>query len=70
MDDSFPVPDCEPSRGGPVLRWGVLGPGEIAADFTAALHRATSPIHPLSGAIGVLRTMERVRAQVLGPAAA
>jgi predicted dehydrogenase len=30
-----------PLRGGPVLRWGILGPGEIAGDFTATLHANT-----------------------------
>ncbi|OIH93469.1 Gfo/Idh/MocA family protein [Curtobacterium sp. MCBA15_001] len=34
----FPVPAVEPLRGGPVLRWGVIGPGVIANDFTSTLH--------------------------------
>ncbi|WIB58865.1 Gfo/Idh/MocA family oxidoreductase [Curtobacterium sp. MCLR17_007] len=34
----FPEPAVEPLRGGPVLRWGVIGPGEIANDFTGTLH--------------------------------
>ncbi|PZE28880.1 MULTISPECIES: Gfo/Idh/MocA family protein [unclassified Curtobacterium] len=38
---TFPEPDVPPLRGGPALRWGVIGPGEIANDFTAALHAAT-----------------------------
>jgi predicted dehydrogenase len=38
MAFDFPVPDLAPLRGGPTLRWGVLGPGEIANDFTATLH--------------------------------
>lgn len=42
---SFPSALPEPStvalRGGPVLRWGILAPGEIAGDFTHALHTHT-----------------------------
>jgi predicted dehydrogenase len=34
----FPEPAVLPLRGGPTLHWGVLGPGEIANDFTATLH--------------------------------
>jgi predicted dehydrogenase len=37
----FPAPRVTPLRGGPVLRWGILGPGEIAGDFTATLHANT-----------------------------
>jgi predicted dehydrogenase len=33
-----PEPEVLPLRGGPVLRWGVIGPGEIANDFTRTLH--------------------------------
>ena len=39
--DWFPASKVPPLRGGPVLRWGVLGPGTIANDFTAAIHRYT-----------------------------
>jgi predicted dehydrogenase len=39
--DWFPASKTPPLRGGPVLRWGVLGPGTIANDFTAAIHRHT-----------------------------
>lgn len=35
---TFPAPEVEPLRGGPVLGWGVIGPGAIADDFTATLH--------------------------------
>jgi predicted dehydrogenase len=38
---AFPSADNAPLRGGPTLRWGVIGPGEIAGDFTDALHRHT-----------------------------
>ncbi|WP_082460025.1 Gfo/Idh/MocA family protein [Frigoribacterium sp. Leaf8] len=38
---SFPASTAVPLRGGPVLRWGVIGPGEIAGDFTDALHAHT-----------------------------
>ncbi|WP_144765344.1 Gfo/Idh/MocA family protein [Curtobacterium sp. 9128] len=37
----FPEPTAEPLRGGPTLRWGVVGPGQIANDFTATLHANT-----------------------------
>jgi predicted dehydrogenase len=37
----FPQSQVPPLRGGPVLRWGVLGPGTIANDFTATMHRNT-----------------------------
>jgi predicted dehydrogenase len=35
---TFPEPEVEALRGGPRLRWGVIGPGEIANDFTTTLH--------------------------------
>jgi predicted dehydrogenase len=38
MTMTFPPPETEPLRGGPVLGWGVIGPGEIANDFTTTLH--------------------------------
>ncbi|WP_439691757.1 Gfo/Idh/MocA family protein [Curtobacterium sp. SP.BCo] len=38
MTTSFPEPLVEPLRGGPALRWGVIGPGTIAGDFTATMH--------------------------------
>jgi len=34
----FPRSTPTPLRGGPVLRWGVLAPGRIAADFVQTLH--------------------------------
>ncbi|MBX3086953.1 MAG: Gfo/Idh/MocA family oxidoreductase [Cryobacterium sp.] len=38
---TFPKPRVAPLRGGPVLNWGILGPGEIAGDFTSTLHANT-----------------------------
>ena len=38
---AFPSATHTPLRGGPTLRWGVIGPGEIAGDFTDALHAHT-----------------------------
>jgi predicted dehydrogenase len=38
---SLPSPTVPPLRGGPVLRWGVLAPGEIAGDFVTTLHANT-----------------------------
>lgn len=38
---SLPTPAIIPLRGGPVARWGVLGPGGIAEDWVSALHRHT-----------------------------
>jgi predicted dehydrogenase len=38
MTMTFPEPEVEALRGGPVLGWGVIGPGEIANDFTTTLH--------------------------------
>jgi predicted dehydrogenase len=35
---SFPEPEVAALRGGPVLGWGVVGPGQIADDFTSTLH--------------------------------
>lgn len=37
----LPTPRSQPLRGGPVLRWGVVAPGGIAADFVRALHTHT-----------------------------
>ncbi|MCY1695628.1 Gfo/Idh/MocA family protein [Curtobacterium sp. SL109] len=34
----FPQPEVAALRGGTVLRWGVIGPGQIADDFTGTLH--------------------------------
>jgi predicted dehydrogenase len=34
----FPASTATPLRGGPTLRWGVLAPGRIAADFVQTLH--------------------------------
>ncbi|MBA8990553.1 putative dehydrogenase [Curtobacterium pusillum] len=38
MTMTFPTAEVEPLRGGPRLRWGVIGPGTIANDFTATMH--------------------------------
>lgn len=37
----LPSPRTPPLRGGPVLRWGILAPGDIAKDFVHALHTHT-----------------------------
>lgn len=34
----FPDPETVPLRAVPALRWGVIGPGAIANDFTSTLH--------------------------------
>ncbi|MEP6842204.1 MAG: Gfo/Idh/MocA family oxidoreductase [Pseudolysinimonas sp.] len=39
---SLPTPRIPDLRSGPLLRWGILAPGEIAADFVSALHTHTS----------------------------
>ncbi|MFZ0709404.1 MAG: Gfo/Idh/MocA family oxidoreductase [Terrimicrobiaceae bacterium] len=38
---TLPTPRFLKANGGPVLRWGVLAPGEIAAAFTHTLHTHT-----------------------------
>lgn len=38
---AMPAPRTTPLRGGPVLSWGVVAPGGIAADFVHALHTHT-----------------------------
>jgi predicted dehydrogenase len=38
---TLPSPQVTPLRGGPVLRWGVLAPGEIADAFVTTLHANT-----------------------------
>ncbi|MFS2242571.1 Gfo/Idh/MocA family protein [Microbacterium sp. OR16] len=38
---TMPAPRTTPLRGGPALRWGVVAPGGIAADFVHALHAHT-----------------------------
>jgi predicted dehydrogenase len=38
---TLPTPRSHPLRGGPVLRWGIVAPGGIAADFVHALHTHT-----------------------------
>jgi predicted dehydrogenase len=38
---TLPAPRTAPLRGGPVLRWGILAPGDIAKDFVHAVHSHT-----------------------------
>lgn len=38
---ALPSARAYPLRGGPVLRWGILAPGDIAKDFVHALHTHT-----------------------------
>ncbi len=38
---ALPIPTDPDPRDAPVLRWGILGPGLIAADFVSALGRHT-----------------------------
>ena len=38
---TLPEPSVTPLRGGPTLRWGVLGPGGIAQDWVSTVHRHT-----------------------------
>jgi predicted dehydrogenase len=38
---ALPEPDITPLRGGPVLRWGVMGPGGIAGSFVRSLQAET-----------------------------
>jgi len=38
---ALPTPTTFPLRGGPVLRWGILAPGDIAKDFVHAVHTHT-----------------------------
>lgn len=49
----FPAARVTPLRGGPVLRWGVLGPGEIAGDFVSTLHANTDQrVHAVASRSG------------------
>ncbi|HEX4297692.1 MAG TPA: Gfo/Idh/MocA family oxidoreductase [Devosia sp.] len=56
---SLPTPRlAAPLRGGPVLRWGVLAPGDIAKDFVHAMHTHTD-----QRAVAVAsRSLDRARA--------
>ena len=38
---TLPTPRFLKTTGGPILRWGILAPGEIAAAFTHTLHANT-----------------------------
>jgi predicted dehydrogenase len=38
---TLPTADTLPLRGGPVLRWGIVAPGDIAKDFVHAIHTHT-----------------------------
>lgn len=40
-DDYFPLPSNTPLRGGPTLRWGVVGPGGIASHWVRAVRDHT-----------------------------
>lgn len=53
----LPEPTNTPLRGGPKLRWGILGPGGIGHDFTTALHRFTDQRAVATGS----RSLERAR---------
>lgn len=53
----LPAPRVHRLRGGPVLRWGVLAPGRVAARFVEALHRHTDQRVVAVGS----RTLERAR---------
>ena len=35
---TLPAPTNTPLRGGPTLRWGIVGPGQIANDFVTSIH--------------------------------
>lgn len=55
---TLPAPRVAPLRGGAVLKWGILAPGEIARDFVRAMHDHTD-----QRAIAVAgRSPERARA--------
>jgi predicted dehydrogenase len=55
---SLPSPRVLPLVGGPVLRWGVLAPGEIARDFVSTLHANTEQrVHAVAS-----RSIERAEA--------
>src|SRR5262245_14720996 len=55
---TLPLPRTLPLRGGPVLRWGILSPGDIAKDFVRAMHGHTD-----QRAVAVAgRSPERARA--------
>ena len=55
---TLPKPTNTPLRGGPTLRWGVLGPGGIANDFTASLHEFSDQHVSAVGS----RSLERAQA--------
>jgi len=53
----LPAPRACPLRGGATLRWGVLAPGEIARDFTTAMHTYTDQrVHAVAS-----RSIERAQ---------
>ncbi len=51
------LPVVAPLRGGPVLRWAVLGPGEIAGDFVRALRHTDQRVTAVGS-----RSADRARA--------
>lgn len=55
---SLPAPRVVPLRGGPVVRWGLIGPGTIAQDWVSTVHRNTDQrvVHVAS------RSIERAEA--------
>jgi predicted dehydrogenase len=55
---SLPAPTNTPLRGGPTLRWGIIGPGQIANDFVTSIHE-----HSDQHAVAVgSRSIERAQA--------
>ena len=55
---SLPTPTNTPLRGGPTLRWGIIGPGQIANDFVTSIHEYSDQ-HAV--AVGS-RSLERAQA--------
>lgn len=41
LPTTLPVPRFAPLRGGPVLRWGIIAPGNIAGQFATGMRRHT-----------------------------
>ena len=55
---SLPAPRTPDPRSAPAIRWGVLAPGGIARDWTAALHATTASRVVAVGS----RSLDRARA--------
>lgn len=47
-DEGFPVLDDVLPKHGPRVRWGIVGPGRIARDFTAAITTMGSTVHAVA----------------------